>query len=64
MSAYLNKQLVLIEFDNAGPALEWFVSNEPITIQSVSDHLENVHGANWDKDSITFLDGEIEVTEI
>jgi hypothetical protein len=49
-------QLVLIEFDNCGPFVERFTSKRKITIERVAKFIQNRDGANWDRDSITFVD--------
>lgn len=50
------KQLVLIDYDNTGAFVEWFTSNKPIKIEDVSKCLEARDGADWDRDTIMFLD--------
>ena len=57
-------QLVLVEFNNAGPWIEKFVSDKPITIQAVADYYVEKEGFDEDRDSITFVSEPGEVIKL
>ena len=52
----MNKQIILVEFNNCAPFLYLFKSYSAITIDMVLDYFVNKEDFNEDKDSITFLD--------
>ena len=57
-----NKQLILVEFNNAEPFIYKIISSKKITIEKVAKYFIETEGFNEERDSITFLDQDI--TEI
>ncbi len=55
------KQYVVVEFHNCGATVDKLVSNKPITIEIAAQYYTKKEGANWDKDSISFMDKPIEI---
>jgi hypothetical protein len=52
----MNKQFVLVEFDNSAPWVQLFTSDKPITIEEVAEYYTDKEGFNPERDSITFID--------
>ena len=52
----MNKQIVLVEFNNCAPFLYTFKSNHLITIDLILNYFVDKEDFNEDKDAITFLD--------
>lgn len=52
---YKYKQYVILEFNNTGPCVELFQSDEPITVEKVHEFYKKTDDFNEDKDAFTFV---------
>lgn len=58
----MNRQIVLVEYNNTGPQLYLVKSKKPITIDMVAEHFIKKYDFNENKDSLTFVDSATNIT--
>lgn len=52
----LFSQTVVVEFNNCSPYVDTLKSKNEITMEAAVEYYESKHSADWDRDSITFVD--------